>query len=385
MSFWSRFLRFTSDDRLQFSQEVIPNPIDRAIGEATYGTALLPRVSRDEALSVPEVMKARNLICNISTLPLITRAADRSISDNRLFRQIDPVETNVYTLNCTVEDLLFRQTSYWRVLERGADGYPVSAEHIEWDRVSDQIEKGRRVCRIDGQVVPWTEIILFHSPLPALLVYAGRVIKQAIDLDRTAAKYARNPRPLDYFKSTDPQVDPFEDDGVVRQMLRKWRNWLRNETTGYVPAGLEYVSVDQPSPRDLELVEAQKQVAIRIANMTGLDAEDFNVSTTSRTYQNSVDRRMDRINQVLSVFMKVITERLSMGDVTKNGYKVEFDLDDYLRADPMTRMQVQTGYKAAGVISAEEIREEERLTPGAPAQPATPTPVQPQEATSGTA
>lgn len=389
MSLGSRIRAFFSVGSEQFSQEVIPNPIDRAISVlAPYGSGLLPRVSREEALSVPEVMKARNMICNISTLPLVTYRKDWSVEDNRLFRQIDPAETNVWTLNRTVEDLFFREVAYWQVLERGADDYPTSARYIDFERVSENDEHGRRVLRIDGKVVPWREIIRFRSPNPALLDYAGRVIRQALDLDETAAKYARNPKPLDYFKSTDPMSDPFDDDGV-RALLKKWRTWLKRYTTGYVPAGLEYVTVDQPTPAEMQLVEAQKQVAIRIANMTGLEPEDFGVAITSDTYQNSVDRRMDRINQVLAAYMQAVTQRLSMGDVTKNGYTVAFDLDDYLRADPKTRMEVQVGYKAAGVISAEEIRTDERLAPGAPpaprALPAGPAATTNEEATSGNA
>lgn len=372
MSFGSRVRAFFSVGSEQFAAEVIPNPVDRAISVlAPYGSGVLPRVSREEALSVPEVMKARNMICNISTLPLVTYRKDWSVEDNRLFRQIDPAETNVFTLNQTVEDLFFRGVAYWRILEFGADDYPVSATWIDFDRVSENEENGRIVCRIDGKVVPWSEIRRFRSPNPALLEYAGRVIRQALDLDATAARYAKNPKPLSYFRPTDQNADPFEDDNAIRAFLRKAKRWLLSgETTGYVPAGVEYVAVDEPTPAEMELVAAQKQVAIRIANMTGLEPEDFGVAVTSDTYQNSVDRRMDRINQVLAVYMQAVTQRLSMGDVTKNGYTVGFDLDDYLRADPKTRMEVQVGYKVAGVISAEEIRTDERLPPGAPVQPA---------------
>ncbi|HEY0700181.1 MAG TPA: HK97 family phage prohead protease, partial [Micromonospora sp.] len=102
---------------------------------------------------------------------------------------------------------------------------------------------------------------------------------------------------------------------------------------------------------------------LEIANAIGIDPEELGISTTSRTYFNAIDRRQSRINDVLSPFMAAITQRLSMGDVTKRGYRVAFDLDDYMRADPLTRWQVYKIGRELDVITPEEIRSEERMGP----------------------
>lgn len=355
-------LLFWKQDNIK-QAEFSNTPLVDAMLAETYGTELLPIATCEEALSVPGVMRARNMIASIATLPLKTYAKDWKLVDNPLFRQIEPARANVVVLSDTLQDLLFNKYAYWRVLQRDAKGYPISAEYIEYNRVSEEVKDYEVVAiRIDGKQVSFADLIKFESPNPGFLKHGGRVVKRALDLDVTAAKYARNPMPLSYFRSTDPSVDP-GDDSVIRSFLQKWKQWLRKETTGYVPAGVEYVSVDQPTPAELQLIEAQRQVALSIANMTGLDPEDLGISTTSRTYQNAVDRRQDRINEVFAPYMRAITDRLSMGDVTRRGHLVQFDLADYMKADPKTRMEVQTGYLAAGSLTRNEIRDDENLPP----------------------
>jgi hypothetical protein len=58
--------------------------------------------------------------------------------------------------------------------------------------------------------------------------------------------------------------------------------------------------------------------------------------------------------------MRAIEDRLSMGDVTRRGQVVEFDLTDYLKADDLTRSQVQLSYHNAGLLTGDEIRNDER-------------------------
>ncbi|WP_409074071.1 phage portal protein [Micromonospora chalcea] len=357
-----------------FSEQ--PRPIDQLIVEM-MGRGEAPRTGRTEALSVPAVQRGRNLICSISTLPLVQYGPNREVVRNALLEQIDPDVPNVVTLAQTVEDLLFEGISWWRITSFAADGFPTSARHIEHGLVSLHPPSGQSpsplpsgfeprgaVVWVDGVRTPADRVIRFDSPNPALLKVAGRAVRRAVLLDQAAAMYADDPRPLDYFSPAEG-ADPVGDDDI-EEILRKWIATRKRRGTGYVPAALKYNTVDQPTPADLQLVELQKRVSLDIANALGLDPEDLGISTTSRTYQNATDRRQDRINDVLSPYMRAITDRLSMGDVTKRGYRVEFDLDDYMRADPRTRWDVYEKAKNMGAITVDEIRAEEKL-PSLPA------------------
>ncbi|MBM0274129.1 phage portal protein [Micromonospora tarensis] len=365
------YAQFDADD------ETPPRPVDRVIGEM-MGGGIAPKVSRQSALSVPAVLRGRNLICSISTLPLVQYARNWQVEPLPLLEQIDPDVPNVVTLAQTIEDLLFEGISWWRITETtdGTDkGFPTAARHLDVTSVSLNPPSNRQppaplpsgeeprgaVVYVAGEEVSASKIIRFDSPNPGLLKTAGRAIRRAILLDQAAALYADDPRPLDYFTPT-LDADPVTDD-EVEDMIRKWITARKARATGYVPAALKYNTVDQPTPADLQLVELQKRAALDIANALGLDPEDLGISTTSRTYQNDTDRRQDRINDVLSPFMSAITDRLSMRDVTRPGHLVRFDLDDYMRADPLTRWQVYEKAKTMDVITTEEIRDAERKPP----------------------
>lgn len=376
-----------------FTAETAPRPIAEVL-LAMNGAGLLPRAGRAEALSVAPVLRARNLICSTSTLPLIQYDAAWNRVRLPLLEQIDPDVANVVTLAQTTEDLLFEGISWWRITAWDHADYPIYARHLDYSSVSLQPPGGHSpaplpsgydprdaVIYYDGEPIPASRVIRFDSPNPGLLRAAGRAIRRAILLDTASALYADNPRPLDYFSPSEG-ADP-ADDTTIQQLLDEWAGWRKTRTTGYVPAGLEYNSVDVPTPADLQLVEVIKQAHLAIANATGLDPEDLGISTTSRTYQNATDRRQDRLNDTFSPYLGAIAQRLSMPDVTKRGYLVKHDLDDYLRADPKTRAEVYALAKTTGWLTPDEMRDEEHrpaltemqkleLAPPAPPEPAVP-------------
>ena len=59
--------------------------------------------------------------------------------------------------------------------------------------------------------------------------------------------------------------------------------------------------------------------------------------------------------------MTAIEQRMSLSDFTPLGQDVKFDLDDFLRGNPLERAQVYEILNRVGAMSIEEIREEEDL------------------------
>lgn len=337
------------------------------------GSGVAPRVGRAEALSVPTVQRGRNLICSIASLPLRQINATNEVIRNPLLEQFDSDIPNVVHLSQTLEDLVFEGIAWWRISGFGFDGYPMTVRRLDPDTVTltppgsgaspsplpgGQDPRGA-VVYVDGKPVPAEQMIRFDSPNPAVLKVGGRAIKRAILLDQAARMYADDFRPLDYFSPAEG-ADPADDDEIT-EILDQWRDSRRRRATGYVPAALKYNTVDAPSPADLQLAELQKQAALDIANAFGVDPEDLGVSTTSRTYANAVDRRRDRINDVLAPYMRAITDRLSMGDTTKRGNRVVFDLDDYLKSNPTERWGVYEKALNLKVMTVDEVRAEEGL------------------------
>lgn len=345
-------------------------------------------IDRAAALGVPAVLRGRNMICSISTLPLQLVDAENRVQDHPLFRQFDQNTPNVTLLAQTVEDLLFEAKAWWRVTARTADGYPSKVVRYDPDTVSldppADYEKGYLPSGLptEGQVwmggvpVPYADVIRFDSPNPAFLEAGQRAVRRAISLDDSADLYATNRRMRGFFTPADPAADPGTDDDIV-EALDAFATARKERLDGYVPAALKYNPIQDPTPAEIQILAQQQRADLAIANALGIDPEDLGINTTSRTYQNAVDRRKDRINDVLAPYMSAITNRLSMPDVTKRGYLARFWLDDYLKADPKTRAEVQQLYRDMEVIDAGDIQRAEGLPPKEIEAPQAPRPAVP--------
>jgi HK97 family phage prohead protease len=351
-----------------------PKPIDLMFMEMLGRSGI--SVGRTEALSVPAVQRGRNLVCSIATLPLEQHGPDNTIVASPLLGQLDPDIPNVTHLAQTLEDLLFDSISWWLITAQDFAGFPVAVRHLDVGSVSVQpplgvnerqsplpsgVDPRQAVVYVDGKPISASRVIRFDSPNPAVLKVGGRAIRRAILLDKAAGMYADDPRPLDYFTPGEG-ADPVDDDEVA-VLLAQWKAARKERATAYVPAALAYHSVDAPSPSDLQLVELQRQASLDIANALGIDPEDLGISTTSRTYSNDVDRRRNKLNEVLAPYMRAITDRLSMGDVTRRGYTVRFNTAEYLQPNPTERWGVYQTAKGLGVMTDDEIRQAEGMPP----------------------
>lgn len=360
----------------------IPTPVDDHILAQQVEQYLSKPVTREQALSVEAVLRGRNLICSVSTLPLVERNKAGKIVESRLLEQPDQNVPNVVFWASLVEDLLFEAVAWCRAVEWDSAGYPTKVTKLDAKTVSiyppKDVAKGLRTLPsgvklpagtvwVEGVATPPRDalgrpvIIRFDSPNPPVLKAAARAIRRLLLLEASSARYADNPRAQDYFTPVDG-ADSADDD-EIKAILHQWKTARKNGSTGYVPAALEYHSVDALTPVELQIIEQQKQAMLSIANALGLDPEDLGISTTSRTYQNGVDRRQDRVNDVFSMYMSAITDRLKMQDMTRRGHTVGYWLDEYLKADPKTRWET---HKMAVEIHAKDvadIREEEGLSP----------------------
>jgi len=366
-----------------------PRPIDRAILEWAGNGA---GVSRAQMLSVPAVAKGRNLVCSVATLPLVERGPGEIVTRSPLLEQLDRNVPNVVTLAMTLEDLLFEGIAWWRVTEKNVERFPVKVTRVDPAVVSLR-DPGRSAAAplpsgqeamtewvwINGEKVHRSNVIRFDSPNGSLRVHAARTIRRALRYQEAADLYAANPQMTEHFRPAEG-AEPIDDDAAA-EYISAWMAARRRGAVGWIPRSMEYVPGTAPNAADMKLVELQTRVALDVANHLGVDPEVLGVSTTSRTYANAQDWRRDRINDVYAPYMAAVSQRLSMGDVTRRGYYVAFDLDDYMRANPTERWTVYGIALDKGVMTVEEIRAEEGLpaggAPTAPAAPAGDAPVTP--------
>lgn len=351
-------------------------PYEIVKGDAAGNVFSSSRVSRDDALRVPAVLRSRNLIAGtLARLPVHVRDKNRQMEDpTGLLVQIDPDVPNVVTFAQTFEDLLFESISWWRVTRLGWHGYPVEARHVSPARVHVSGGSGLPVVQghqtivptegrvfIDGVPVRDEEVIRFDSPNPPLLVHAARAIRACLRLDETAARYADEPLPLGYFTPREPGRVA-EDETQIKETLNRFKEANRKRVWGYVGGAWEAKAL-QFDAEKIQLADQRQHAVLEIARAAGVDPEDLGVSTTTRTYQNAEQRRQDLLDFTLADYMTAVEQRLSMRDVLPRGYRTKFNLDGFLRSDTKTRMETHEIGIRSGVTTVNEARELEDRPP----------------------
>ncbi|CCH79081.1 hypothetical protein BN12_40051 [Nostocoides japonicum T1-X7] len=337
--------------RVRFSGVVIDSGV-------LYGTQTWPwdqavsRVSRRDALTVPAVKRARDLVVGtLGSLPLDLIGPGNRPEPWTLFEQPEEDTPRTVSMTRTFEDLLFEGTSWWLVQYLGWHGMPVKARRLDPGTVNVPVDSPtyRTAAGNSGMQTVWrsdAQLIRFDSPNDPLLVAGARAIRACIALDAAALRNADGSPPVDYFTPTDVDLD----DDEVDALNEDWAEARKTRSTAYIPSSVEY-HVAGWDPEKLQLAEARQHAVLEIARLAGVDPEDLGVSTTSRTYFNAQDRIRSFVNGTLAGYLRAVEDRLSMPDVTPPGFEARFNLSDLLKADDTSRITVASQAIASGLMS----------------------------------
>jgi HK97 family phage portal protein len=327
------------------------------------------RVSRSDAMQVPAVARARNIICGtIGTLGLnayndVTYA---KVEGRSLLKQPDPALPLAVSMAWTIEDLLFLGQAFWVVLAVSPeDGRPTQARRIDPMRVTfttdtqtDEIING---FYLDGYITPVTgvgSLIMFSGIDEGILNRGGRTITTALELEKAVSRMAAEPNPTMVIKNTGVDL-PAEQ---VSSLLASWAAARQKRSTAYLSGPLDVTTFGYDA-QQMELSQSRLNTASEIARMCNIPAWYLNAESASATYSNVSAERRSLVDFSLRPYMSCVEERLSMNDLTPRGQTVRFDLDDYLRGNPLEQIEVLTKMLEAGLINVDEAREEMDLAP----------------------
>ena len=130
-------------------------------------------LSRGEAMRVPAVAKARNLlVSSIAKLPLRALDVNGLVAKQPTWMYSSAEVSPWHRMAWTVDDLIFLGASIWWV-ERGADGFVISADRVppeQWTVTNGNI-------LIDGQEVDEKNVIYIPGAQEGLLDMASRTIR----------------------------------------------------------------------------------------------------------------------------------------------------------------------------------------------------------------
>jgi HK97 family phage portal protein len=325
------------------------------------------QATREEAMSVPTIARARGIICSsIASIGLQVRdnSTGLEVPMPRVIRDPDPRVPGSATYVWLAEDLLFYGFGYLQITELFADTMRVrSAQRIVPTRVGVFLnQNGTEVMyyTIDGKQIPDSgvgSLVVFYGNDEGLLNRAGRTIRTGAELERAAANYAREPVPSMVLKSNGTALPADR----IAKLLESWGVARRNRSTAFLNADVELQTVGF-DPEKLQLAAARSYIATECARAIGIPAFYVDAETgSSMTYSNANVTRKTLLDFSLIPLMTSISTRLSMPDFVPSSQTVNFRLEDYLRGSEAERVGIYKTLFEIGAISVEEIRQAEEM------------------------
>lgn len=320
--------------------------------------------TRSEAMGVPTIARARNIICSVgASLPINTydKATRQEVPSPRVINQPDQRITGAEFWSWIFEDLLFRPAAYAYATARYADtGRVQNMERIAPERVTVKTNtNGTEIdgYYIDGRPIDAANLIVFGSQDEGLLQRAGRTIRTAHALEKSSFNFALNPIPQTVLKSRGVSLPKDRSSAL----LAAWRKARQDGSTAFLNADVDLETVGY-DPKSLQQQEARQYLSLELSRAIGLPAWFVSSDPSSMTYSNAVNQRRDLIDFSIRPLLTLVEQRLSMTDFTPASQYCRYDLDDFLRGNPLERAQVYQILTGIGAMTPEEVREEEDIT-----------------------
>jgi HK97 family phage portal protein len=329
--------------------------------------AIVARVSRHDAMTVPSVARARNLICGtVASIPLeyYKTSTGEVIAPPRWIKQLSKNQPSFITLSWIVDSLLFYGVAYLLVTERYAeDGRPAAFEWVANSRITFTTDlEGIMVTQyyMDMNPISMNDIVTIQGFDEGVLDRSGRTIQAAIDVDRAAALNSANPQPAGFLKNSGADLPPNE----VQGLISAWKRARQNNSTAYLTSTLDYSPVSF-SPKDMMYNEAVQNLSTQIARAMNVPAYYLSADqNTTMTYANVQDERKQFYALSIEPYVQAIQARLSMDDISTSGHEVKFCVSDtFLKQDPLVEIQVLEKLLTLGLITTEQAMAMTDLTP----------------------
>ena len=329
--------------------------------------AIFARISRHDAMSVPSVARARNLICGtVASIPLeyYKTSTGEVIAPPRWIKQLSKNQPSFVTLTWCVDSLLFYGVAYLLITERYAeDGRPSAFEWVANSRVTFTTDlEGIMVTQyyIDAKAIDMNDIVTIQGFDEGVLERGSRTIQAAIDVERAAATNSAQAQPAGFLKNTGADLPPNE----VQGLLAAWKRSRLNNSTAYLTSTLEYSPVSF-SPKDMQYTDSVQSYSTQIARTMNVPAYYLSSDqNTTMTYANVQDERKQFYALSIEPYVQAIQQRLSMDDISTAGHQVKFAVfDSFLKNDPLVELQVIEKLLTLGLVTTEQAMEMTDLTP----------------------
>ncbi len=335
-------------------------------------------VTREQAMQVPAVSRARDIVCGtLGRLPIDRFNAGRERQRWPLMEQLEDDAAPSVSRTWLYDDGFFYARSWWVVTARDGAGWPTRLRRL--DPLTVNVQQAQVIHHapgggIYGFSMDWPntpDLIRFDFPHDPLLEKGARAIRTLLRLEKAAAMYSESPPAHDIFMPENG-IDPFEDEAAAEAALSRFRRQRAKGSAAYIPAALKHVKQDPMTPEQLQMADSRQKAILEIARLTGVDAERLHVSTTSRTYRNDMTERQNLVDLTLAPYAEAVEGRLSEPDITPRGHYVRTNYNGFLKLAPLERMKMYEIGRRVGAWNDERIADAEDIPSAKPQAPPTP-------------
>ena len=295
--------------------------------------------SREAAMSIPAVSRARDLICTaVGALPiqLMTVKFNRNsgqpveelLPPPAWANRLDVNRPRQHTLAWLTDDLFFNARAYLRITERSqSTSYPL---HFELMRSCDlSIDANGKVTWLGKPIDDPNDVVEFVSPLDGLLHVGYRAIQTALNLELAAERFALAEIPAGWLEQTE-NSEPLTTDELT-EMAESFAAARRQRTIAALNPYVRYRESTM-DPGRLQLVEARQHSAVELARLCNIPAYFLNAPAgTGMTYLNATQAKQDLIDFGAMPYIQCIEQTLGGPNVTPNGQAIRLDTNSWLR------------------------------------------------------
>ncbi|TPW75892.1 phage portal protein [Schumannella soli] len=287
-------------------------------------------LTREEALSIPAVSRARNLLVStIARFPLRALSSSGVLAADQqpsfLYRT-NGVDSPYERMAATVDDCIFDGRALWLV-DRGAGESPKGGPILDatWLPLNKWTITDGHVM-VDEKPLPEADYILFNIPrFAGLLAVGDRTLRGARDTEQAWVARMRNPIPATELRVTD---ESRLDEGEIEEFVAAWRAAFTaaEAAVGYTPEGVEMVTHGAGDAPEL-FIESRNAIRTDVGSFLNLRPSmiDGTSGIDSLTYTTKGEERNAFFDFDLPFWTDPIEAALSGDNVVPRGQRVRFD------------------------------------------------------------
>lgn len=300
-------------------------------------------VLRNNAMSVPTIARARDLIASVvggTKLEMYKERWDdverdmveEEIAPRSWISQPDPQLPYSTFMSWLLDDLFFFGKATLFIQSRTADGFPNSFTRLPAAMVTYRDQAGpvffapsNEVYFQGGRIDP-ENLVQFISPIQGIVYQSEQSVQTAIRLEKARFRNATSTIPAGVLKITggEPltQVE-------MADLAATFNSARENNQTAALSQDVDYHET-KANPANMMLMEAANFQALEMCRITNIPPYLAGIDIGSYQYTSGKDSREQLYLFAARLYMDCIAQTLSMNNVLPVGTKVRFDIDDYL-------------------------------------------------------